>query len=127
MGPDQSVLGAPFGCDVFDPNGEVLVVISGELDVATVADLHACLDEVLSMAKPVLVDLARTDFVGAVGFRALAAAARRAQASGVPLTILTRSPLVARLLRAAAGTSGVVVTVLGGEGPDDQGPGDQGS
>ena len=79
-------------------DGSPLILrVSGELDLATAADLRASLDGALASGSRVVVDMAEVAFIDASGLRPILEAAEALNGSG-PLT-LVNAPLAARLLR----------------------------
>ncbi|WP_206785626.1 STAS domain-containing protein [Amycolatopsis sp. MtRt-6] len=66
----------------------VVVEVTGEVDLCTVAGLAAVLDEHLRARPGVLrVDLGQVRFLGAAGIRVLLRAHRHAEAAGVHLVV----------------------------------------
>jgi anti-anti-sigma factor len=66
----------------------VVVEVSGEVDLCTVARLAAVLDENLRGHPGVLrIDLGQVRFLGAAGIRVLLRAQRHAEAAGVHLVV----------------------------------------
>lgn len=79
--------------------GYVLVKLSGEIDIATVPALSACLRPLVSGGSPVAADLDQVSFIDAAGLGVLAAAARLAAAHGASLHVACARPQTRRLLR----------------------------
>jgi len=79
--------------------GYVLVTASGEIDIAVVPALRACLWPPLAAGEPVVADLGRVGFIDAAGLGVLAAAAGRAAAHGTSLHVACARPQTRRLLR----------------------------
>jgi anti-sigma B factor antagonist len=77
--------------------GYVIMVASGEIDIATVARLRGCLFELALGGRPVIADLDQVSFIDSVGVAALAGAARRAAAYGGSLHVICARPHVRRL------------------------------
>ncbi len=78
-----------------------VVVVSGEVDLATGPRLAEVLTRVVETAGPggeVVADLAAVDFFGAAGIRALAGPVERARSRGAVLRVDPVSPVVARVL-----------------------------
>ncbi len=77
-----------------------LLLLRGELDVATVPDLtvllRLCID--LGQAR-IVVDLRELTFIGAVGLAVLVEARRRLQLQGGELVVRSPSPFTVKLLR----------------------------
>ncbi len=66
----------------------VLVTVAGEMDIATVHQLHDWLGALAGGGRPLIVDLDRVTFIDAAGLRVLAGAASQAAAHGVSLTVV---------------------------------------
>jgi anti-sigma B factor antagonist len=86
-----------FGVDVARPRGGVVVVVTGELDVATAPELDAALLAAEVGAEQVVVDLTRLSFLDSTGLKILVRSARRV---GTPFTLVCPSDnrAVARVL-----------------------------
>ena len=70
--------------------GRAVLVVTGELDVATAPLLGASVEALLGDEPPregVVVDLTGTTFLDSTGCRQLARAARSAKAAGVPVAV----------------------------------------
>ena len=78
------------------PDGNLLIV-SGEIDLATVSILEADLGGIPPIGE-VLIDLADVSFLGAVGLRALLRRARASQLRGQPFAICALRPQHRRLI-----------------------------
>jgi anti-anti-sigma factor len=93
--PDETVL--PLTVEV-TPRDEVtvLVTVSGEVDLATAAQLQASLIEVVDVHAPghVVIDAAAMPFLDAAGMTALVDAYRHAAAKHVDIRIENVAPLV---------------------------------
>jgi anti-anti-sigma factor len=68
-----------FSISISDRDGRAVVVIRGELDLATAPDLEAALNERLDSGQDVVVDLRELDFMDSTGLRALVTAHARVQ------------------------------------------------
>ncbi|MGI8753346.1 MAG: STAS domain-containing protein [Acidimicrobiales bacterium] len=92
----------PFAAEVLRQNGSVLVRLVGDLDLATVPDLHltvACLfGEPLASLTVDLTDLA---FVDLTGLRALAIVGDTVSEGGVEFHLVGVNDYVSRLIRLA--------------------------
>ncbi|TWJ23657.1 stage II sporulation protein AA (anti-sigma F factor antagonist) [Micromonospora endolithica] len=86
-----------------DP-GRVTVRPAGEVDLSTVDDFEAALDEAL--ARPglteVVVSLADVRFLDSSGVRVLVQGVARAREHGATLRVTDPQPMVARVLRITA-------------------------
>jgi anti-anti-sigma factor len=68
-----------FSISISDRDGRAVVVLRGELDLATAPDLEAALNERLDSGQDVVVDLRELDFMDSTGLRALVTAHARVQ------------------------------------------------
>ena len=102
----------PFECDVLEPNGEVLVAIRGELDIATCGALAERLDDVVKRTKHVFLDLGGTTFIDGRGLRCIISAARQVNDHGHKLSVATTSPLIMRLLDRAPDAPDIPVVLV---------------
>ncbi|HZG89274.1 MAG TPA: STAS domain-containing protein [Pseudonocardia sp.] len=98
----RSAREAPFRASVTGGDPErYVVVVSGEVDLATGPRLAELLTSVVDTAGPgveVVADLAAVDFFGAAGIKALVGPAERARSRGGVLRVDPISPVVARVL-----------------------------
>jgi anti-sigma B factor antagonist len=78
----------PFGIAQVDaPDGTVLLVISGELDLASAPQLAATLDDLAAAGSVVQLDLSGVSFIDSTGLGAVVRAARAARTNGWRLTV----------------------------------------
>jgi anti-sigma B factor antagonist len=78
----------------------VVVQVGGELDLSTVPEFVAVIDEVLELKPPAVeLDLSEVSFIVSSGVGAYVSAFRRARAAGTQLALGPRSPFVARVLQ----------------------------
>jgi anti-anti-sigma factor len=89
--------------------GQVVVALSGELDVAGAARAGALLTIVAIRVSWLIVDLAGLTFTDCAGMRALAAAAKQARRAGGGLVPAAPGPLVLRVLDLTGLMTGVQV------------------
>ena len=68
-----------FSISISDRDGRVVVVIRGELDLATAPDLEAAIKSRLDDGQDVVVDLRELDFMDSTGLRVLVAAHGRVE------------------------------------------------
>ena len=68
-----------FSISTSDRDGRAVVVIRGELDLATAPDLEAALPERLDAGQDVVVDLRELEFMDSTGLRVLVAAHARVE------------------------------------------------
>jgi anti-sigma B factor antagonist len=97
--------------------GHVLVIVAGELDIATVPRLREQLSALAASGRPLIADLDRVSFIDAAGLGALAGAAGRAAAHGGSLHVVCARDLTRRLfcltgLDRPAGLAGTVAGAL---------------
>ncbi len=82
--------------------GVAVVVVAGEVDLATVPELRDALSRVIaSVPRGVVVDLAAVEFMDASGVGALVGAATEAARTGVRFRLQAPSPPVAKVLNLA--------------------------
>jgi anti-sigma B factor antagonist len=80
---------------------ELRLVLRGELDILTAPLLAQALQEPLSAAIPVRLDLSELRFLDSLGLRAILTAHEAAQRRGTPLAVVTGEGQAARLLAIA--------------------------
>jgi anti-anti-sigma factor len=68
-----------FSISTSDRDGRAVVIIRGELDLATAPDLEATLSELLDAGQDVVVDLRELAFLDSTGLRVLVAADARVE------------------------------------------------
>jgi anti-anti-sigma factor len=86
------------------PSGKLLIV-RGEVDIATATQLREAMLRHLSAARSLWLDLAGVTFMDSSGLHVLIASQRRAALLGHPLVIAGVSPAVERLLQVTGTTS----------------------
>ena len=79
--------------------GYVLIIVAGEIDIATVAWLEEELAALGASAKPMVADLEEVRFIDASGLRALGHAAGQAAAHGASFHVICRRQHIVRLFR----------------------------
>ena len=89
--------------------GQVVVALSGELDVTNAARVGALLTTVAIRVPWLIVDLAGLKFTDCAGMRALAAAAEQARQAGGGLVLAAPGPLVLRMFDLTGLMTGVSV------------------
>jgi anti-sigma B factor antagonist len=77
--------------------GYVLVIVAGEIDIATVSQLRARLSALAAAGRPLVADLDQVSYVDAAGLGALAGAAKRAAAHGTTLHVVCAVRQIRRL------------------------------
>ncbi len=68
-----------FSISISDRDGRAVVVIRGELDLATAPELEAALTERLDAGQDVVVDLRELEFMDSTGLRVLVSAHARVE------------------------------------------------
>ena len=81
-----------FSISISDRHGRAVVVIRGELDLATAPDLEAALQERLDAGQDVVVDLRELDFMDSTGLRVLVAAHTRVEGTEQRFLIVRPRP-----------------------------------
>jgi anti-sigma B factor antagonist len=79
-----------------ETGSQLVVHVSGEIDIATAEQLQSSLDDALKRNGPVVVDMSGVTFIDGSGLKALLRVAASLNGRG-PLA-LVNAPLVARLL-----------------------------
>jgi anti-sigma B factor antagonist len=89
---------APFAVEARPDRARVIVVVRGEVDVATVGEVQRVLDELRSEGwRDVVVDLRDVEFLDSTGLTLLLSADRAARRDGWDFSIVDGSKPVARL------------------------------
>ena len=71
---------------------ETVLSVSGDLDIATAADLRAQVEDALKSGPPRLyLDLSTADFIDSTGCRELARSAKHGASAGVPVELVVPS------------------------------------
>ena len=98
-----------FSISTSDRDGRAVVVIRGELDLATAPDLEAAIAERLDAGQNVVVDLRELAFMDSTGLRVLVAAHARVEGGEQSLLIVRPRPgaTIERIL-AIAGVENVL-------------------
>ena len=81
-----------FSISISDRDGRAVVVIRGELDLATAPDLEAALTERLDAGQDVVVDLRELAFLDSTGLRVLVASHIRAEGGDASFLIVRPRP-----------------------------------
>jgi anti-sigma B factor antagonist len=79
--------------------GCAIVMVTGEVDIATVAQLRERLSQLTAEGFPLIADLDRVSFIDAAGLGALVGAARRSAEHGASLRVVCAQPQIRRLLK----------------------------
>ena len=98
-----------FSISTSDRDGRAVVVVRGELDLATAPDLEAVVTELLDEGQDVVVDLRELAFMDSTGLRALVAAHARVEGTEQRLLLVRPRPgaAIERIL-AIAGVESVL-------------------
>ncbi len=100
--PDQfSVIAAEL------PGGQMVLSVTGEVDVATAAVLDRVITSLDDGAERVVVDMSRVSFIDSTGSLTLTEIRRRLRQAGRELLVVDPSPFVSRVL-AMTGTADLV-------------------
>ena len=78
--------------------GYVIVAVTGEIDISTVAGLRERLFELTEDSQPLIIDMNQVTFIDSAGLGALVGAARRAAANGASLYAVCERPQPRKLL-----------------------------
>ena len=84
-----------------EPGGIAVITVTGEVDIATVAELRDRLFTLADTSRSVIVDLDQVSFIDAAGLGALVGAARRADIHGASLQVVCDRPRTRELIRLA--------------------------
>jgi anti-sigma B factor antagonist len=91
--------GAPFQTEITKGEGEVVVHVRGELDVASGPVLWERLAEVIPDANRLVLDLKDTNFIDSMGLSVFVRALRRLRADGGDLILRAPTPSALKVLR----------------------------
>ncbi|MCU1359838.1 MAG: anti-sigma factor antagonist [Ilumatobacteraceae bacterium] len=91
-------LAVPLRIDALHLEGGVVIVVSGDLDAASVPALRPVIESIVTATGRLTLDLSSVTFIDASGLGLLAAAARRCKEMHDEVVILEPSSCVARLL-----------------------------
>ena len=98
-----------FSISISDRDGRAVVVIRGELDLATAPDLDAAIKSRLDDGQDVVVDLRELDFMDSTGLRVLVAAHGRVEGTEQRFLIVRPLPGASiELILAVAGVERVL-------------------
>jgi anti-sigma B factor antagonist len=106
LGPD---LGPQLAIQCHADAQTALVVVDGEIDLASAAQIERALGDATSNASSIVIDLAAVDFIDSIGVAALIRAQRHADANNSSMT-LRRTPPQARRLFELAGVADAFVS-----------------
>ena len=91
-------MGSALDIAVRDERGVVIVAVTGEIDISTVAQLRERLYELAGNGGTLIVDLNRVTFIDSAGLGALVGTAQRAAEHGGSLHAVCAQPQPRRLL-----------------------------
>jgi anti-sigma B factor antagonist len=92
----------PLAVERIRADGVELLAVEGELDIATAPRMLAALNEALaSMARPLIVDLSRVDFMDSTGLALLMNAHRRVRRLGQGFAIVCPGGPISRVFEIA--------------------------
>jgi anti-anti-sigma factor len=87
--------------EVADLRGDRLIIVHGELDIATAPRLAALLTRMRERRHPVVLDLAEVAFMDSSGLKVLVEASERSRRDGWSFRIRRASTRVARIAKLA--------------------------
>jgi len=87
-----------FDARVVHLDGQVQVVLMGELDIASVDRLWAAIEETVRPDRPLILDMGGVTFFGAEGVRLLRRALERLDGDAARLIVRSPSPITCRVL-----------------------------
>jgi anti-anti-sigma factor len=97
------------------PNGTAcVVVVSGEVDVATGPELRTALSTALDGARRVIVDISAVGFMDSTGLNAVVRARQKANGCGAELVVRGAAPQLVRLFE-ISGIEGLLESGPSGE------------
>jgi anti-anti-sigma factor len=106
--PSDSAAPERFQCEVQTERGAVRVSPIGELDLATVPKLDACLAELRESGfRQLIVDLSRLEFIDSTGLRLLLRYDAEARQDGFRIS-LTSGPTAVQRIFELSGTLGLL-------------------
>ena len=85
---DRPVGPAPFRCVVTEEHQSAVVSLYGELDLATVPEVHALLGSLAGTTSRLMLDLRGLDFMDSSGLRLVYELARHAKEQGVEFAVV---------------------------------------
>ena len=92
--------GSAFTVEIRDAEGPVVVILSGELDLATAPELRECLQSLgTDRPRDVLVDLASLTFIDSTGISVLVMACKRTRSQGGSFSMVSPHPDTYRALQ----------------------------
>jgi anti-sigma B factor antagonist len=89
---------APFGVEMSRGDGEIIMLVQGEIDVASAPVLWERLVEALPDTKRLVLDLRETAFIDSTGLSIFVRALRRLRGDGGELILRSPGPSVRKIL-----------------------------
>jgi anti-sigma B factor antagonist len=96
-----------FSISTSDRDGRAVIVVRGELDLATAPELDAAVTEALDAGQDVVVDLRELAFMDSTGLRVLVAAHARVERADAGPSFLVVRPLPGAPIQRILAISGV--------------------
>jgi len=90
----------PFDVRTLYLDGDVELAVSGEIDLSVADRLRDAVDPVLSLDRPLVLDMHRVTFFDLSGLRVLLRALERLDHDPAKLILRSPSPIILRVLRA---------------------------
>jgi anti-sigma B factor antagonist len=91
--------------EVRSQDNAIVILVRGEIDLATAAVLGESVDEALEFAvppSPVVVDMSGVDFIGSAGLALLVGYHTRCRERGTPMYLAAPGPAVRRAVQVTA-------------------------
>ncbi|HLH58952.1 MAG TPA: STAS domain-containing protein [Streptosporangiaceae bacterium] len=103
MGPSWPSSTA-FGCELAEFDDEVLVTVTGDVDLSAAEEFHECLTDATRPGKPLFIDMTQVEFIDGRGYQAIRIAAKVLPAAPYPpIAVATSSALIAEILEVTVG------------------------
>jgi anti-anti-sigma factor len=83
--------------DVRDEGGTAVLILAGELDLASSPELTERAEAALADGKAVVLDLSKLSFIDSTGLGAIAGIDRNAKTAGTTMSLVPGSPSVQRV------------------------------
>jgi anti-anti-sigma factor len=91
-------MGPSFTCAIAGEGERTLVVLVGEIDIASVPNVVSVAGEAVRRQRPIVVDLGGVSFIDGSGLDSLMAFAQTAADGGCAVSFVHRPPVVNRIL-----------------------------
>jgi anti-sigma B factor antagonist len=99
LGGVEVDMGDALTIGVRQERGYPVVTVTGNIDIASVAQLRKRLLELAASGRPLVIDLDQASFIDSVGLGVLVGVARRAESYGGSLHVVCAQPQVRQLFR----------------------------